>query len=265
MPIQLTRPLIVLDLETTGVNPKHDRIVELAALKCLPDGGREEFVRRLNPERPIPPEATAIHGIRDQDVAPCPTFAAVAADLLRFLAGADLAGFGVTRFDLPLLVEEFRRAGMELAANTMRVVDAQRIYHLREPRTLSAALRFYCHAEHAGAHGARADVLATLSVLEAQLEHYADLPHDVEGLDRYCNPKSPDALDPDGRLRWRGPEVVLTFGQKNGMTLRELATREPAYLRWMLNRDFSPEVKAIVRDVLNGRYPQRPAGRADEE
>jgi DNA polymerase-3 subunit epsilon len=178
---------------------------------------------------------------------------------LRFLVGCDLGGFGVLRFDLPLLTEEFRRVGLEFSTSAVHTVDAQRIYHLREPRTLSAALRFYCADDHVGAHGAKADVLATMRVLEGEMARYPDLPVDVEGLGQYCNPRDAEALDPDGRLKWRGTEVVLAFGQKSGLPLRELVARDATYLRWILNKDFSPEVKAIVRDALDGKFPQRSA------
>ena len=258
MQLQLTAPLVFIDLESTGTNPRFDRIVELAAVKLFPDGREESFVRLVNPERSIPPESTAIHGISDSDVAGAPVFREIAAELLGFLQGCGMAGYGIVRFDLPLLVAEFDRAGLEYAPDKTAAIDAQLIFFRREPRTLAAALQFYCGREHTDAHGAEADVRATIDVLLGQLGTYADLPRDVEALGRYCNPRDADALVPDNKLRWRGNEVVICFGQMKGRTLRELAKDNPAYLKWILNKDFSEEVKSIVRDALNGRLPRRP-------
>lgn len=256
--LKLQRPLIGLDLETTGTNPRLDRIVEIAAVKIHPDGRRETWKKRVNPQRPIPAGATAIHGIRDEDVASAPTFAEIAFDFLRFLGGSDLAGFGLIKFDVPMLAEEFRRVNLAWNATDAKIVDVQRIYHMREPRTLSAALRFYCSREHVGAHGAEADVLATLDVLEGQLERYPDLARDVEALGQLCEPgQGDDKIDPLGRLKWQDGEVAVAFGQKSGMTLRDLVAKEPSYLRWMLNKDFSPEVKQHVRNALDGKFTRR--------
>ncbi len=257
MILQLQRPLIVFDLETTGINPRFDRIVEFGALKVHPTGRREELNLRVHPQRPIPPEATAVHGITDADVADCPPFKAVAEQVVCFLTGADLAGFSLIRFDIPLLKAELARAGAELDWADVQVVDAQRIFHMREPRNLSAALMFYCGEEHVGAHGAAADCEATWQVLLGQCQRYADLPRTVDGLHDICNPRDPDQVDDEGKLRWRAGEVVIAFGQKSGIPLRELAAREAGYLKWMLNKDFSPVVKKIVQDALQGTFPTR--------
>lgn len=257
MHLRITRPLIFLDLETTGTNTRVDRIVEIAAVKLHPDGRRETWTRRLNPQRPIPAEAAAIHGITDADVATAPTFTEIAFDLQRFLANADFAGFGIMRFDLPLLSEEFRRAGTPISFADAGTVDVQKIYFLREPRTLSAALQFYCGKEHTGAHSAHGDVLATIEVLEGQLSRYDDLPREFEDLKRLCLPPAEDMIDTNGRLRWRGHDVIIAFGQKSGSTLRDMVAKEPNYLRWMLNKDFPDDVKDIIRNALEGRYPQR--------
>lgn len=259
MLFELTRPLVVFDLETTGTNPHVDRIVEIALLKIHPDGETESRCLRVNPEQPIPPETTAIHGITDDDVANAPRFREISVELLSFLRDCDLAGFGIIRFDVPLLRREFSRAGIDFPPPNTRLVDAQRVFHFKEPRDLSAALRFYCNDDHANAHSADADVAATWRVLLGQLERYSDLPKSVEELDLFCNPRDPSALDPDGKIRWRGNEAVIAFGQKSGISLRQLVQDEPNYLKWILNKDFSPEVKAIVRDAMDGRFPQRRA------
>ncbi len=256
MLLAIDKPLVVLDLETTGVNYRYDRIVEIGAVKIYPDGRRETFDRRINPERLIPIEAIRIHGISDADVEDAPPFHAIAGELLRFLRGCDIAGFGVQRFDLPMLAAEFNRVGVVFPDPGVRVVDAQIIFHKREPRTLGAALELYCGKSHEDAHSALADVLATLDVLDGQLQRYPDLPHDLQALALYCNPEDNTLLDRDGKLRWSGDEVVIGFGQKAGMALRELATHEPAYLRWMLKREFSQEVKTIVQNALNGQFPK---------
>ena len=174
--LALDRPLVVYDTETTGTNSRFDRIIEIACLKIHPDGRRDQFVRRLNPGVPIPPGSTAIHGITDADVAEAPRFRDVAAELAAFLDGADLGGYNMTGFDLPVLRAEFLRAGVPFDIAERRFVDAQRIFFAREPRHLAAAARFYCQTEHAGAHGALADAEMTLRVLEGQLARYADLP-----------------------------------------------------------------------------------------
>lgn len=256
--LKLKKPLVFIDLETTGVNPRMDRIVEIAAVKLRPDGGRETWKKRINPQRPIPAETTAIHGISDADVATAPTFAEIAFDLHRFMGDHDLAGFGIIRFDVPMLAEEFRRANLSFPAPNAKQLDVQRIYHAREPRTLSAALRFYCGKEHVGAHGAEADVLATIDVLEGQFERYADLSRDVDELASVGQPPKDEVIDSGGRLRWRDGEVVINFGQKNGMTLRELAANESNYLKWMLNKEFPADVKKIVQDALDGKFMRRP-------
>jgi len=256
MLLELTRPLVVFDLETTGTNPHVDRIVEIGLLKVHPDGETESRCLRVNPEQPIPPETTVIHGITDDDVADAPRFRQVSVELLSFLHNCDLAGFGIIRFDVPLLRREFSLAGIDFPPPNTRLIDAQRIFHLNEPRDLSAALRFYCSDDHVNAHSADADVAATWRVLLGQFERYSDLPKSAEELDVFCNPRSPGALDPDGKIRWRGNEAVIAFGQKSGLSLRQLARDEPGYLKWILNKDFSPEVKAIVRDAVAGRFPQ---------
>lgn len=255
--LKLDHPLVVFDLETTGVNPRFDRIVEFAALKRHPDGQEETLRLLVNPGRPIPAEATAIHGISDADVRQAPHFADIARGVFDFLSGCDLAGFGIVRFDVPLLTHEFERAGLEFSTAGIRIVDALTIFHRREPRNLTAALRFYCGRELEDAHSAAADARAALDVLECQVEKYEDLPADMEGLHRFCNPVDEDSVDPEGKLRWRDGEVIIAFGQKNGMTLRHMAAAEPGYLKWMLNKDFSETVKDIARDALDGKFPRR--------
>ena len=260
--LKLDRPLIVFDIESTGVSPRHDRIVELAAVKVLPDGTEEERCWLLNPTVHIPEETTAIHGIADEDVKDCPTFADCAEEIFAFFRDAALSGFNADRFDIPCLEEEFARVGMNFGASSRPHVDVQRIYHRKEPRDLSAAVRFYLGRDHAGAHGAEADARATLEVLKAQLVRYGDLPQELSAMDEYLVPHDPLNADRMGTLRWKDGELCVNFGKKKGEPLRKLLVNEPNFLRWMMKGDFETEARMIVRDLLeNGRLPPPPEKR----
>ncbi len=254
----LSRPLAVFDIESTGVNPRTDRVVELAVVKLLPGGQRERHVFRVNPTRPIPPEATAIHGITDADVADQPTFAELAPKIRDLLEGCDLAGFNIVRYDIPMLIEEFARCGQSIDLERRRIVDAQRIFHQRERRDLSAALQFYCGELHLNAHGAEADTQATIRVLEGQFERYDDLPHSVEELDKICNPRKPQWVDRSGKLKWANGEAVINFGRKQDVPLRVLVETEPSFLNWMLKADFPLDTRELIQNALQGKFPVLP-------
>ena len=259
-PLKLDKPLVVFDIESTGTSPRKDRIIELAAIKVMPDGSEESRCWLLNPTIPIPPETTAIHGISDEIVEFCPTFAEKAEEIFGFFAGCDLSGFNADRFDIPCLEEEFARVGLNFGASSRRHVDVQRIYHRMEPRDLTAAVRFYCDRDHAGAHGAEADTRATLDVLKAQLAKYSELPKDVAAMDEYLVPRDPLNADRNGALRWKGGELCVNFGKKKGESLKKLLLNEPNYLRWIVKGDFDSEVRMIVKDLLdNGRLPPAPS------
>ncbi len=260
LPLALERPLVFFDLETTGVNVGSDRIVEIAAVKFLPRGGSKEFHHRVNPEMPIPADATRVHGITDADVALEPTFRQLAPRLLDFIGDADLSGFNVRRFDLPMLLEEFRRVDVPFDVEGRHVVDVLTIYHMREPRDLSAALRFYCDREHSGAHGALADVLATAEVFAAQLDRYADLPRELSTLERVVHPRNPSWVDDDGKFIWQDGEAVISFGKHRGTSLRTLVRKQREYLDWMMMGNFPASAKAVIREALHGRFPEAPAG-----
>ncbi len=248
--LTLERPLVVFDTETTGTNPRADRIIEIACLKIHPDGVREEWIRRFNPGIPIPAGSTAIHGILDADVAAAPRFREAAAELAAFLADSDLAGYNIVGFDLPVLRNEFLRAGVAFEVSERRLVDAQRIFFSREPRHLAAAARFYCQSEHNGAHGALADAEMTLRVLAGQLTRYAELPRTVSELhELFCAGIDQD-LDPEGRIRLVNGEPTVNFGKNRGRTLRDMSREEPGFLRWILKGDFSEPVKTIARKYL---------------
>ena len=267
-PIELKRPLVVFDLEPTGLCPRRDRIVEIAAVKTNPDGSEVTLERLLNPTIPIPPETTAVHGISDDDVKDCPTFADVADEIYAFFEGCDIAGFNSDRYDIPCLEEEFYRVGRNLAAAVINRVDVQRIYHKMEPRDLSSALKHYCGRSHVGAHGALADARATLDVLTAQLDRakgaeagdrYAELAgKDIAAIDDYLVPHDPNNADRNGMFRWRDGVLYVNFGKKKGEPLKKIMLNEPNFLRWITKGDFDTDVKAIAADALEGRLPKPP-------
>lgn len=262
-PIELKRPLVVFDLETTGLFPRKDRIVEIAAIKVNPDGSEEKLERLLNPTIPIPPEAAAIHGITTEDVKDCPTFADVADEIYAFFEGCDVSGFNSDRYDIPCLEEEFLRVGRNFAAAIVNRVDVQRIYHKMESRNLINALKFYCGRDHTGAHGALADAQATLDVLRAQLVRtdgmYSELQgKDVAELANYLDPRDPLNADARGMFRWRDGVLLINFGKKKGESLKKIMLNEPNFLRWILKGDFDSDTKAIAADALEGRLPKPP-------
>ncbi|MBQ4200587.1 MAG: 3'-5' exonuclease [Kiritimatiellae bacterium] len=257
--LQLDRPLVVFDIESTGVNARQDRIIELAAIRVEPDGSEASKCWLLNPGVPIPPETTAIHGISDDVVKDCPTFADKAAEIEEFFRGCDLAGFNSDRFDVPCLEEEFARAGINFDSGGRRHVDVQRIYHKKEPRDLSAAVRFYCGRDHVGAHGAEADAKATLDVLKAQLEKYGDLPKTTAEMDEFLVPRDPLNADRTGLIRWQNGEWRINFGKKKGVSLKELFLHEQNFLKWFVKGNFETDARMIVQDLLaRGVLPQPP-------
>lgn len=260
--LKLSRPLAVFDIESTGVVPQRDRIVEIAILRVDTDGSVRRAVRRLNPQIPIPAGATAVHGITDADVAEAPTFAEIAEKLYAFLDGCDLAGYNITGFDIPILEAEFQRAGIDFKAEGRRVIDAYNIFCKLYPRTLSAAYKLFCGKDLEGAHGAAADTAATWEVIAGQLEKHPELPDTVDELAAYCEQSDPDAYDRARRFRWCGDELVVNFGKHAGRTLRDLAQNDPGFLRWILRSDFADDVKNLVSNALIGKFPERDAKRS---
>jgi DNA polymerase-3 subunit epsilon len=248
--LKLTRPLAVIDLETTGLDPAVDRIVEISVLRVEPSGETEQRTLRLFSTTRIPPEATAVHGIRDEDVANCPTFSQIAPALMGMLTGCDLAGFNVKRFDLPLLCNEFRRCEMELDLAGRAVIDVMQIYHQFSPRDLSAAVHRYLGDLQRvfKPHFAGDDVLATAAVLDGLLLVHETLPSDVQQLDAALRG---DSIDIQGCFRRdESGEIWFNFGKFKGQSLRGVKFTSPDYLRWMLSQDFLPDTKAIVEQVL---------------
>ncbi len=256
--LTLERPLAVFDIESTGINRKADRIIDLAVVKLLPKGKREALSWRLNPEMPIPPESTAIHGITDEMVKDSPTFTQKAEEIFRAFEGCDLGGYNVLGYDIPMLIEEFQRAGRVFVVEGRRIFDAQRVFHKREPRDLTAALKFYCNEMHLGAHGAMEDVLATIRVMEGEYERYNDLPDNLDELDTYCNPRDPSWVDKTGRLKWSNGEITFNFGKKQGQKLKDVIREEKSFIEWMLKKDFPHDTQAILENAKNGIYPPPP-------
>ncbi|MGZ6970150.1 MAG: exonuclease domain-containing protein [Thermoanaerobaculia bacterium] len=252
------RPLVVFDLETTGADRLTDRIVEIAALRFGPGGAVATFETRVNPGVKIPRESTRIHGIGDADVAGAPAFPEIAGRILEFFADADLAGYNVRSFDVPVLLREFALADLLFPLEGRRIVDMQTIYFKKEPRDLAAAVRFFAGREHTDAHSALADVLASAEVLAGQLKRYTDLPRDVAALHEISRPPEGRFADPDKRFLWRDGEIVFAFSEHRGKTLEEVAEKYPGFLDWMISKSFSEESKQIARDALRGVFPKKP-------
>lgn len=258
MELKLKRPLVFLDLETTGVDPARDRIIEISLVKVRPDGGEEVKTRRLNPGMPIPPEATAIHHITDDDVKDEPHFEQIAKSLAAYIEGCDLAGYNSNKFDIPVLAEEFLRAGVDVDLKKRKFIDVQNIFHKMEQRTLVAAYRFYCDRELEEAHSAEADTLATYEVLKAQLDRYPELENDVDFLAKYTEQNR--CADYAGRILYDKDGVeVFGFGKYKGRSVAEVFREEPGYYSWMMNGDFPKYTKKVITEIrlrdsaLNGK------------
>ena len=256
--LRLDRPLVVFDIEATGLNKRTDRIVAIALVRYEHIGTIEQVSYLLNPGIPIPEEVTRIHGIADADVVGAPTFAEMAETLADHFAGADLAGYNVLGFDIQMLMEEFARVNRPFSLEGRRVLDAQRIFFRNEPRDLSAALRYYCGDSHDNSHDALGDVLATIRVLDGQFRKYADLPADMDALGEYCDPRDPAWVDRAGRLKWAKGDVVFNFGKFQGQSLRDTVVNDPNFITWLLRSDFPDDTKQIVRDAVSGKYPEPP-------
>lgn len=248
MKLNLKNPIVFFDLETTGTNINSDRIVEICYLKVLPNGNEESKTMRINPEMPIPPQSTEIHGISDADVADCPTFREVARNIAKDIEGCDIAGFNSNRFDVPVLVEEFLRAGVDLDISRRKFIDVQVIFHKKEQRTLSAAYKFYCEKNLEDAHSAEADTRATYEVLMSQLDRYPDLDNDMTFLAEYSTQNR--NVDFAGRMIYNSEGVeVFNFGKYKGMPVREVLQKDPGYYGWMLGNDFTLNTKACLTNI----------------
>ena len=242
MKLNLKRPLIVFDLETTGTSVNNDRIVEFCYIKVMPDGSEHVKTMRFNPGMPIPHEVSLIHGIYDEDVKDAPLFKTKAKELAEEFKGCDFAGFNSNKFDFPLLVEEFLRAGVEFDVENRKFVDAQRIFHMMEQRTLTAAYKFYCNKSLENAHSAEADTIATLEVLKAQLTHYSQLENDIDFLHNFT--KQDKNVDLAGRMIYNDAgQPVFNFGRHKGKLVDDVFKTDYGYYDWMMNGDFPEDTK----------------------
>ena len=258
--LKLKNPIVFFDLETTGVNVTQDRIVEVAMVKIMPNGRVADKTLRINPERPIPAEASLIHGIYDEDVKEAPPFKEVARELLQFLDSCDLAGYNIIRFDVPVLIESFDREGIEFDISHRKLVDAQKIFHLMEKRTLAAAYEFYCHKTLEGAHGAEADTQATLEVLQAQINRYLNktvvdmkgnelgvIRDDVAALHKVS---VANMVDLAGRMSFNDDGVeVFNFGKHKNKPVSEVLEKEPNFYDWMMKGDFPQDTKRRLTEI----------------
>lgn len=261
MELNLIKPLAVFDLETTGTNVATDRIIEISIIKINPDGKEQIFTQRINPTIPIPPEATAVHGITNEELVGEPTFAEAGSKVALFLNNCDLGGYNSNKFDIPLLVEEFLRADIAFDLKGRRFVDVQNIFHKMEPRTLKAAYKFYCHKELENAHSAEFDAKATYEILKAQLEWYKDavyidangnsvkpITNDIKALHDFSFQNR--NVDLAGHIIFNAKDrEVFNFGKYKGKVVEEVFGMEPSYYDWMMKADFPLYTKKIITSI----------------
>jgi DNA polymerase III subunit epsilon len=249
MKLQLDRPIAVIDLETTGTNLATDRIVELAIVRVSSDGTRLVKRKLINPQMPIPKGASDVHGITNEMVKDAPTFKQVANEIKQFIEGCDIGGYNSNRFDIPLLVEEFLRAGQEFSVDGRKLIDVQRVFHLMEQRTLSAAYKFYCDKILEGAHGAEADAMATFEILCAQVERYPNLGVTLEAICKFCGEE--DLVDFARRFIKVDCKEVFNFGKHKGRPVEDVLKMEPQYYDWMMKGDFPLHTKQKLTEIMN--------------
>jgi DNA polymerase-3 subunit epsilon len=257
MNLKLTRPLAFFDLETTGLNIATDRIVEISIVKILPNGDKEIKTELVNPTIPISKESVEIHGITEEKLKDKPTFKELASDIDAFIKDCDLAGFNSNRFDVPLLAEEFLRAGIDFNVSDRKLVDVQNIFHKMEQRTLVAAYKFYCDKDLTDAHSAEADTTATYEILEAQIGKYSDLNGDAEFLSEFSQmTKNADLL---GRFVYNDKNIVVfNFGKHKGKAVTQVLEKEPGYYSWMMNGDFPLYTKKVMKGIKSAMAPAKP-------
>ena len=249
MRLQLTRPICFIDLETTGINVSTDKIVEIAIVKILPDGTKQVKRKLVNPEMAIPKAASEIHGISDEMVKEAPTFKQIANEIKQFIELSDLAGYNSNRFDIPMLNEEFLRAGISVDIESRKLLDVQKVYHMMEQRTLSAAYKFYCNKNLEDAHSAEADATATWEVLEAQLEKYPQIGATVDAVVKFTG--EDQIVDFARRFIFENGVEIFNFGKHKGKPVTQVLKEEPQYYDWMMKGDFALHTKQKLTEMLN--------------
>lgn len=249
MKLQLTRPLAFIDLETTGVNISLDRIVEIAIVKIDPDGTQQVKRKLINPMMPIPKGASDVHGITDDMVKDAPVFKQVANEVKQFIDHCDIGGYNSNRFDIPMLIEEFLRVGIDFSTDGRKLVDVQKVFHMMEQRTLSAAYKFYCQKTLDGAHSAEVDATATWEVLEAQVERYPQIGNTVESIVKFTG--EDDIVDFARRFVRENGVEVFNFGKHKGKPVTQVLKEEPQYYDWMMKGDFPMNTKQKLTEILN--------------
>lgn len=254
--LKLDKPLVVFDLETTGLAISIDRIIEIAYLKIMPNGVTFKGEMLLNPEMEIPSEATAIHGISNDDVKGKPTFKEKAQEVWEIFNDCAYGGFNVINFDLPMLRREFLRAGMDFDYAQAKIIDSKILYHYMEPRTLSAAYKYYCNKEHTNSHSAVSDVLVTSEILHQQLEKYQEA-RDWNFITKIHHADHDRYVDNERKFYWRNGEAYFAFSKYKDTPLAQVMKADPGFLEWILRADFSEDTKNIITKALNGEFPTK--------
>ena len=249
MPLALTRPICFIDLETTGINVSTDRIVEIAIVKINLDGSKQVKRRLVNPEMPIPKASSDVHGITDEMVKDAPSFKTLANEIKQFMEGSDIGGYNSNRFDVPMLNEEFLRAGISVDIEGRKLLDVQKVFHMMEQRTLGAAYQFYCHKTLQDAHTAEADATATWEILEAQIERYPQIGNTVESIVKFTG--EDEIIDFARRLVYENGVAVFNFGKHKGKPVIQVLKEEPQYYDWMMKGDFALHTKQKLTEILN--------------
>jgi DNA polymerase-3 subunit epsilon len=249
MKLQLQKPVAFIDLETTGINLGNDRIVEIAIVKIAPDGSKIKKRKLINPQMSIPVAATAVHGITEEMVKDAPTFKQAANEIKQFIDNSDIGGYNSNRFDVPMLVEEFLRAGIEFSVEGRKLIDVQRVFHLMEQRTLTAAYQFYCNKTLESAHSAEVDAEATWEVLCAQIERYPNIGNSIESICKFCGEE--DIVDFGRRFIRQDGIEIFNFGKYKGKPVADVLKQEPQYYDWMMRGDFAMHTKQKLTEIFN--------------
>jgi len=256
--MKLLKPLVIFDLETTGVWIEKDKIVEIGMIKLSAGGARESYIKRVNPGIPIPPNVSRLIDITDDDVKDSPQFKDIAKEALEFIGDCDIGGFNILRFDLPVLEREFHEAGVSFHWNQRAIYDAQKIYHIHEKRDLTAAYKLYCNKDLENAHTALGDAEATIEIFDAQIGKYGKIDQGIESLKDFDYEHFSAYFDKERKFCWWNNELYLTFGKyRRKKSIKEIARSDRPYMEWMLREDFSEEIKAMIKNALNGEFPKQ--------